>query len=209
MHQFPSLHVTPLLTYIMSNNFKFPRPDFAWKLGTPTPKFETPWMRVDDIPAVDPSGKETRYGLIHFKNLAVGIIPYEKGHIWLVGQSRVSFQNYSWEIPAGGDPGGLDSIGTAHRELREETGFRAENMEQILTLEVSNSLSDETCHVYLATGLTPGQRETESSEDISCLKISLDEALAAVDAGEIRQGLSVAAILKLGRMRTSGQLDGL
>ena len=79
----------------MSEFLSFPRPDFAWQLGPPTAKYENPWLRVDEIPAVDPSGKEGTYGLVHFKNLAVGIIPYENGHIWLVGQSRVTFQNYS------------------------------------------------------------------------------------------------------------------
>ena len=192
----------------MTDASSFPRRDFAWQLGTPIAKYENPWMRVDDIPAVDPSGKDTTYGLVHFKSLAVGVVPYQDGHIWLVGQSRVSFQNYSWEVPAGGDPGGLDPLATAHRELREETGFRADRMEQILNLELSNSITDEVCHVYLATGLTPGRGELESSEDISLLKVSLDAALAAVDAGEIRQALSVTTIMKLGRMRAAGQLDG-
>jgi len=172
-------------------------------------KYENPWMRVDDIPAVDPNGKEALYGLVHFKNLAVGIVPYAAGDIWLVGQSRVPFQHYSWEVPAGGDPNGADPIGTAHRELREETGFTAARMEQILTMELSNSISDERCLVYLATGLSAGASKTETTEDISTLKISLDDALMAVDRGEIRQGLSVAAILKLGHMRAAGQLDGL
>ena len=81
-------------------------------------------------------------------------------------------------------------------------------MEQILTLELSNSITDERCHIYLATGLTAGETELESSEDISILKISLDAALDAVDTGEIRQALSVAAILKLGRMQAAGQLHG-
>ena len=192
----------------MKNSPILPRPDFSWRLGPPSKQYENPWMRVDEFPAIDPSGKDTTYGMVHFKNLAVGIIPYENDHIWLVGQSRVTFQNYSWEIPAGGDPDGQNSIGTAHRELREETGFSAEHMERILTMELSNSITDELCHVFLATGLTPGKNELESSEDISVLKISLDAALAAVDAGEIRQSLSVAAILKLGGMRAAGQLDG-
>jgi len=100
----------------------------------------------------------------------------------------VSFQSYSWEIPAGGDLNGSDPIGTAHRELREETGFSAGRMAQILDMELSNSITDERALVYLATGL---------------------EALDAVDTGEIRQALSVAAILKLGRMRAAGQLEGL
>lgn len=163
---------------------------------------------MDDIPAVDPNGKDTVYGLVHFKNLAVSVLPYQDGHIWLVGQSRVAFQNYSWEVPAGGDPSGQDPVGTAHRELKEETGFTAGRLEEILKLEMSNSITDEVCVIYLATDLTQGETELESSEDISVMKISLDAALAAVDAGEICQGMSVAAILKLGRMRALGQLDG-
>ena len=190
----------------MTDTPLFPRPDFAWQLGTTSPQYENPWMRVDNIPCVDPSGKNGTYGLVHFKNLAVGVVPYEDGYIWIVGQSRVAFQSYSWEVPAGGDPSGQDPVGTAHRELREETGFIAGRMEQILKMEVSNSVTDESCLIYLATDLTPGETEMESSEDISMMKISLDAALAAVDAGEIRQALSVAAILKLGRMRALGQL---
>jgi len=192
----------------MKTHSDLPRPDFSWKLGTPATKYENGWMRVVDIPAVDPNGKDTSYGLVCFKNLAIGIVPYQNDHIWLVGQSRVAFQNYSWEIPAGGDPNGDNPLGTAHRELREETGFSAGQMEKMLTLELSNSITDERCVVYLATELTPGKQEMESSEDISVLKISLDEALKAIEAGEIRQSLSVAAILKLDRMRALGQLDG-
>jgi len=190
----------------MTESSVFPRPEFAWQLGEPASKYESPWIRVDDIPAVDPSGKNTRYGLVHFKNLAIGIVPYQDGHIWLVGQSRVAFRSYSWEVPAGGDPFGKDPVGTAHRELREETGFTAGRMEQILKMEMSNSVTDETCLIYLATDLTPGAAELESSEDISLMKISLDDALTAVDNGEIRHAIGVAAILKLDRMRAAGQI---
>ena len=192
----------------MTDNSPFPRPNFAWQLGTATAKYENPWIRVDDIPAIDPNGKEATYGLVHFKNLAIGIVPYKDGHIWLVGQSRVPFKSYTWEVPAGGDPSGEDPVGTAHRELKEETGFTAGRMEQILKMEMSNSVSDELCFIYLATDLTSGEAELESSEDISVMKISLDAALTAVDTGEIQHAIGVAAILKLDRMRTAGQLDG-
>jgi len=192
----------------MTETSIFPRPEFAWQLGTPEAKFENPWMRVQSIPAVNPSGQDTQYGLVHFKNLAVGVVPYEAGYIWLVGQSRVAFQSYSWEVPAGGGSHDDTPENAARRELQEETGYRADHLEQILTMELSNSITDERCVVYLATGLTAGKDAMESSEDISVMKVSLDDALTAVDAGEIRQALSVAAILKLGRMRSEGQLDG-
>jgi len=193
----------------MTDRRHFPRPPFAWKLAEPKSQYENPWMQVNEIPAIDPNGQRASYGLVHFKNLAVGVVPYHDEHLWLVGQSRVSFQSYSWEIPAGGDPNGSDPIGTAHRELREETGFSAGRMAQILDMELSNSITDERALVYLATGLEAGKNALESSEDISLMKLSLDAALDAVDTGEIRQALSVAAILKLGRMRAAGQLEGL
>jgi len=81
-------------------------------------------------------------------------------------------------------------------------------MEQILDMELSNSITDERSIVYLATDLTAGETELESSEDISLMKISLDNALKAVDTGDIRHALGVAAILKLARMRAAGDLNG-
>ncbi len=192
----------------MTHSPIFPRPEFLWQLGKPQTKYENPWMRVDEIPAIDPSGQDASYGLIHFKNLAVGVVPYQDGYIWLVGQSRVSSRSYTWEIPAGGDPTREDPLGTAHRELREETGFTAGRMDQILKMELSNSITDEICLVYVATDLTAGEAELESSEDISLMKISLDNALKAIEAGEIRHALGIAAIFKLDRMRAAGELDG-
>jgi 8-oxo-dGTP pyrophosphatase MutT (NUDIX family) len=190
----------------MTNPALLPRPDFRWKLGAPETKFENSWMRVESIPAVDPSGQDTKYGVVRFKNLAVGVVPYADGHIWLVGQSRVTFEAYSWEIPAGGGALDEDPRHAALRELKEETGYTAGTLEKILTMELSNSITNERCVVFLATDLIAGESATESSEDISLLKISLDDAIAAVDAGEIRQSLSVAAILKLARMRSEGNL---
>lgn len=187
---------------------KLPRKAFAWTLGARRCAFENPWMEVQVIDALDPKGKPADYGLVHFKNLAIGIIPYAEGHIWLVGQSRVGFESYSWEIPAGGGDFGEAPEKTAARELKEETGFKADTFTPIIQMETSNSVTDERAIIFLATGLTPGETEPESSEDISVLRISLDDAIAAVDAGEIRHSIGVAAIYKLALMRAAGTLDG-
>ena len=121
----------------------------------------------------------------------------------------MSSETYSWEIAAGGGSPDIDPIETAARELKEETGFKAEKFTQIVELETSNSVTDERAYIFLATGLKAGEKDLESSEDITVMKISLDDAVAAVNAGEIRHSLGVSAIYKLALMQKSGELDGL
>jgi 8-oxo-dGTP pyrophosphatase MutT (NUDIX family) len=89
-------------------------------------------------------GKGWYFGKVHFKNIAVGVVVLdEEMHTWLVGQYRFPLQQYSWEIPEGGAPEGTDPLLTAHRELKEETGFTAQNWQHLLTMHLSNSVSDE------------------------------------------------------------------
>jgi 8-oxo-dGTP pyrophosphatase MutT (NUDIX family) len=184
----------------------FPQYPFAWTLGRTETRFENAWIDVREISAQDPSGRPASYGLVHFKNLAVGILPYQDGDIWLVGQSRVAFESYSWEIPAGGAPFDEDPVEAARRELAEETGLRAASMTPLVELETSNSVTDERAIIYLATHLTPGPTAHESTEDITCLHVPLSDAVAAIEAGTLRDGISVAAILRLELMRLRGEI---
>lgn len=183
-----------------------PQNPYLWREHSREVKFENPWLRIDECRVIDPSGLPHNYGLVHFKNRAVGIIPYAEGHIWLVGQSRFAMDAYSWEIPAGGCTKGETLLDTARKELREETGIHAEGFTPLCEFHLSNSVTDETGILYLATGLTAGENALESTEDISLQKISLDDAYAAVEAGEITQAISIMAIYKLKLMRALGEL---
>lgn len=76
---------------------------------------------------IKPSGGEGIYGVVHFKNWAIGVLPLDdEDNTRFVGQYRYTLGQYSWEIPDGG--GGLDEdpLHAAQRELREETGMEAE-----------------------------------------------------------------------------------
>lgn len=168
--------------------------------------YDNNWVRVVEHQILSPSGNPGIYGVIHFKNRAVGVIPYENGKIWLVGQYRFPLGQYSWEIPEGGSPFSEDLIQTAHRELKEETGLEADSIEKILEMHLSNSVSDEYAVIYLARGLTHGKPHPEDTEQLKVKEVSLDEVYAMVTRGEITDSLSVAGILKLMTMRYEGKL---
>lgn len=176
-------------------------PTGPWQRLTSERVYETPWISVYHETVITPAGTEGIYGVVHFKNTAVGVVPLdEDNNIWLVGQTRYTLNEYTWEIPAGGCPRGEDSLIAAQRELQEEVGLTAQRWEKLFDLQLSNSVTDEVGTIYLARELTPTPQSLDVTEDIEVRKLPLDEAIAMVDRGEITDVLSVAALMKLARM---------
>lgn len=163
--------------------------------------YSNPWIKVTQHDVTNPGGGKGIYGKVHYKNSALGIIPLDKDqNTWLVGQYRYTLGEYSWEIPMGGGPIGIDKLESAIRELKEETGLSAEKWTEICRIHTSNSVTDEVGFAYLAEGLTEGETEFEESEDLAIKKLPFSEAVAMCDRGEITDSLSVAAIYRLDRM---------
>ncbi len=169
-----------------------------WKTLSSEVKYENPWIKVTEHQVVNFSGEPGIYGTVHYKHLAIGIIPVdEQGNTWLVGQHRYPLDQYSWEIPEGGGKIGIDPIESAQRELQEETGLMANKWEELLNTHLSNSVSDEWGVIYLATDLTEGEPKPESDEDLIVRKLPLVEAIDMVHKGEITDSLSVMGLLKM------------
>jgi 8-oxo-dGTP pyrophosphatase MutT (NUDIX family) len=157
--------------------------------------YENPWIRVREDQVTRPDGQAGIYGVVEFKNTAVGVLPVDdQGRIWLVGQFRYPLQAYSWEIPEGGGPTGEPPQTTAERELREETGLRADNLELVATVHLSNSVSNELGFVYRGTGLSEGEHDPEGTEKIVVRRFEWEEAYAMLKRGEITDSLSVIAL---------------
>ena len=152
---------------------------------------------------INPAGGNGIYGKVNFKNKAIGIVPMdENGNTWLVGQFRYALNAYSWEIPEGGSPLGTSLLDSAKRELKEETGITATRWTQILRMHTSNSVTDEEAFVFLAEGLTPGENQLEETEaDLVVKKIPFKDVLEMVMEGAITDSMSVAAILKIARLK--------
>ena len=176
----------------------------SWKKISGSTVFENDWMSVHEDHVVNPRGGENKYGHVHFKNKAVGIIPIDaEGNIWLVGQQRYTLGAYSWEIPEGGAPHGEPTLEAAKRELREETGLSAKRWTETLTLHTSNSITDEVGYVYIAEDLSGGETDFDETELIAIRKLQLCEALLMIDRREITDAITVAALLHLHRIRSN------
>jgi len=174
----------------------------SWKTYSSRKIFENDWMTLFENHVRNPGGGENQYAYVHFRNIAVAILPLDdEDHTWLVGQSRYTLGAYSWELPMGGAPRDEDMLAAAQRELAEETGLRAASWQELMRLHTSNSITDEHAVVFLATDIQTGTAAPEETEDISVRRMHFDAALEMVMSGEITDAISVAALLRFAQLR--------
>lgn len=168
-----------------------------WTTHAIHPKYDNPWIKVDEHQVTTPTGTPGIYGVVHFKNIAIGIIPVdEEGYTWLVGQYRYPLNAYSWEIIEGGGPEEIDPLESAKRELLEETGMTADHWELLIPrMHLSNSVSDEYAIIYLARGLTMGEAQPTETEQLQLKRVPLQEAIEMVHTGHITDAISMAGLM--------------
>ena len=120
--------------------------------------------------------------------------------------NRFTVDQYSWEIPEGGGLIGVDPLIGAKRELLEETGLIADHWEPLLSMHLSNSVSDELAIIFLARGITQKMAEPEETEQLQIQKLPFEKVYEMVEAGKITDAMSVAAIYKIKLMLLQGKL---
>ena len=186
----------------------FPKKRGSWTELTNKTKYDNPWIRVTESNILNPNGGEGIYGVVHFKNLAIGVIPIdEEGNTWIVGQERFPFDGkYTWEIIEGGGPLAIDPLESAKRELLEEAGLKAKKWTLIQTMDLSNSATDERAIIYLATGLTHHESNPDETEKLDVRKIPFSELFGMVMRGEVIDSLSVAGVMKYHIMKEKEEL---
>ena len=172
--------------------------DNPWQITSQKEIYDNPWINLTEYQVINPSGNPGIYGKIHFKNIAIGILPLDdEMNTYLVGQYRFALRQYSWEMPEGGGPLGIDPIESAKRELLEETGLKAENWSELVRIHLSNSVSDELSIIYLARGLAQFEAEPEDTEQLIVKKLPFETVYQMVCDGEITDSMTVAAVLRL------------
>lgn len=151
--------------------------------------------------ATSPTGK------VHDRDVvlhpgAVVILPLvDANHVCLIRNYRAAVRDTLIELPAGTLEPGEDPRETAGRELIEETGYRAGQMQLLTQFFMSPGILNEQMRLYLATELTPGAAHREAGEEIENLVLPWEDALELARRGTICDGKTLAALLWYDRFR--------
>jgi len=169
-------------------------------------------FRVDTIERADGS-RGTRDVVGHPGAIAVLALD-DQGRLLLVRQWRIPAERAMLEIPAGTldvhDGVTEDPDVAARRELEEETGSRAGSWRKLAEFWTAPGFASELMHLYLATGLTSATGDDrlapDEDERLELSRVTVDEALALVDRGEISDAKTILGVLWLDRLRRAGEL---
>ena len=126
---------------------------------------------------------------------AAAVVPVTKdGKILMVRQYRNALDRYTLEIPAGAlDAEDEPGIVCAGRELEEETGYRCENLEWLITLRTTVAFCNERIEVYVARNLIPSKQHLDEDEFIDLEAFTIEEE--KIFSGEIEDGKTVSSLL--------------
>ena len=140
-------------------------------------------------------GSEYERAVVVHKGSAVIVPLFGDGTVALVRQYRHPAGKHLLEIPAGSLELGEDPKTGAIRELEEEIGVIATNVDLLSEFYVSPGFLTEKMHVYLASGLTETQQNLDEDENIEIVRIPLSEACSKALSGEIDDAKTIVGVL--------------
>jgi ADP-ribose pyrophosphatase len=154
-----------------------------------------------------PDGSEADVDIIRHPG-ASAVVPFlsdpkgEDPQILLLRQYRYAADGYLYEIPAGRLDPGEAPADCAARELAEETGCAAKQMEPLITIVTTPGFTDERIHLFMASDLTRGPTAHEADEFVDVVIMRLSEALELIQRGEIVDGKTALGILYAAGFKT-------
>jgi ADP-ribose pyrophosphatase len=159
-------------------------------------------MKVREDIAEMPNGQTTVYGVIECAE-AVGVLPFtDENHVVMVRQYRYVFgEDHRWEMPTGGVKPGESRQEAARRELREEVGYDAVDLQPVSTYFSSKSIMHEVAHLFIGRDLVQMQAVPDETEFLEVAVFPFEQVLQMVIDNEIRDSMTVIAVLHAARLR--------
>lgn len=143
-----------------------------------------------------PNGNVAEWDFIKHKGAAAVVPVTKEGKILMVRQYRNALDRFTLEIPAGGrDSEEEETIVCAARELEEETGYRSENLELLLSLRTTVAFCNEFIDVYVARDLIPSRQHLDEDEYVDVEEHEIDELVQLCYEGVLQDSKTVSAIL--------------
>ncbi len=175
-------------------------PPKPWKTLSSRSIYKNPWTNIREDIAEMPNGKTTIYGVVECAD-CVGVLPFvDDHHVVLVRQFRYVFgENNRWEMPTGGVKSGETILEAAHRELREESGFDAARLDPVCVYYPSKSIVREVAHLFIGRDLVHVHELPDQTEFFEIQTFPFEQVVQMVNDSEIRDSMSVIAILHAAR----------
>lgn len=150
---------------------------------------------VQQVQQVNASGEQHERAIVRHPGSVVILPIIDENHICLIRNYRVSVDDTLIELPAGTREPDEEPEKTAHRELIEETGYRAESMMPLHSFYAAPGILDEYMHLFVATGLTEGKPDREANEQIDNLVVTWEEVLSMIERREIIDAKTIVGLL--------------
>lgn len=152
-------------------------------------------LQVDTVTL--PNGNESKRELVKHPGAVAVIAVTDEGKLVLVNQFRKPLEKAILEIPAGKIDPGEAPIKTAARELKEETGYTAKELELVTSFYTSPGFADEIIYIYEAKGLLQGVASPDADEFVEVTEVTLEQAQALVNDQTIHDAKTAYAVMYL------------
>lgn len=178
----------------------------SWTINDTRKIFENDFFLVEEDDVVTPEGKDDKYATIKLAP-GVAVLPIDdEGNVYITDQFRYAIGRNNLEAIAGSMEEESEIEG-ARREALEELGIAAREWEHAGTMTALTAITNASADLFIARGLTFTEPQTEGSEEIKMVKMTLADAVNKVLAGEIAHGETCVLILKaaaLANKKSSG-----
>jgi ADP-ribose pyrophosphatase len=179
------------------------RPYGPWQIKSSAVMYEDPWVSVRRDEVIRPDGLDGSYAIVAVKPGVCVVAIDDDGNVHLTEEFHYAVGRVTLEGVSGGIEAGHTATETAHRELAEELGITAQRLIQLGVTDPFTSSVHSPTALFVAMGISKGAATPEPTELIRPVVMSLEEAVQAIDSGQITHGPTCIILLRMAIEKTA------